>query len=373
MLTKKILLLVVACQFYITSPLMAQGVAMDQVRVTVFDDQLVSRQPDRYIGWPSVVATSEGELLAVFSGDRDWHLCPWGKIYLTRSSDGGETWSNPVIAVDTPLDDRDAGILIAHDGSVLITFNASLVFDKPAKYPQYQEYAKSLNPDTRQQWEHQWVYRSIDGGKTFSAQGTVPTGTPHGPTLLSDGRLLMVRPDVYESHDLGQSWNKIAEIEQPADWKSNNAFLSEMHAVEADDGRIVALARYRDKANNDHALRQMDSFDGGHTWTPLRSTGMVGYPPHVLKLSNGWLVATYARRIAPLGQRATISKNNGQTWLHEQEVLLSDAIAQSPIDLGYPATAEFSDGELFTVYYQVADESHKEMPSLMGTRWRLDR
>ena len=50
-------------------------------------------------------------MLVVFSGDRDAHVCPWGKVQLLRSRDGGATWSDPVSICDTPLDDRDAGIL----------------------------------------------------------------------------------------------------------------------------------------------------------------------------------------------------------------------------------------------------------------------
>lgn len=345
--------------------------ASDEISVRIDPEVIVARQPGRYIGWPSIAATEDGELLAVFSGDRDWHLCPWGKIFLTRSSDGGETWSDPVIAVDTPLDDRDAGILVAPDGSLLITFNASLVFDMPEKYPQYQDYARSLDAETREKWEHQWVFRSTDGGKTFTPQGPVPTGTPHGPAVLADGRLLMVRTEVYESHDLGKTWNKIAEIPQPEDWKSSNAFMSESHAVETDDGRIVALARYRDKKTPDYNLRQLESSDGGHTWSAITATGMEGFPPHLLKLDNGWLVASYARRVAPLGQRVCVSMDHGRTWKVQDEVELSNAIPQSPIDLGYPASAQLPDGSIYTVYYQVADASHDEMPSLMGTLWRL--
>ena len=64
-----------------------------------------------YIGWPSVAKTADGELLAVISGDREEHVCPWGKTEMIRSSDDGETWTKPVIINNTPLDDRDPGLL----------------------------------------------------------------------------------------------------------------------------------------------------------------------------------------------------------------------------------------------------------------------
>ena len=42
--------------------------------------------------WPTVCARKNGELLAVFSGDRDEHVCPFGKVQMVRSADGGRTW-----------------------------------------------------------------------------------------------------------------------------------------------------------------------------------------------------------------------------------------------------------------------------------------
>ena len=51
--------------------------------------RVICKQPGRYIGWPTITRTRAGELLAVFSGDREEHVCPWGKTHLVRSSDDG--------------------------------------------------------------------------------------------------------------------------------------------------------------------------------------------------------------------------------------------------------------------------------------------
>ena len=56
---------------------------------------VICKQPGRYIGWPTVARTAAGELLVVFSGDRQAHVCPFGKTQLVRSADGGRTWSAP--------------------------------------------------------------------------------------------------------------------------------------------------------------------------------------------------------------------------------------------------------------------------------------
>lgn len=46
--------------------------------------RVICKQPGRYIGWPTIASRQTGELLVVFSGDRDAHVCPWGKTQLVR-------------------------------------------------------------------------------------------------------------------------------------------------------------------------------------------------------------------------------------------------------------------------------------------------
>ena len=50
----------------------------------------ICKEPGNYLAWPTVIYTAEGELLVVFSGNRDEHVCPFGKTELIRSSDSGK-------------------------------------------------------------------------------------------------------------------------------------------------------------------------------------------------------------------------------------------------------------------------------------------
>jgi sialidase-1 len=358
------------------------SVPVEQEAAQIISEIVVAKQPKRYIGWPNITRAVNGDLIVVFSGDRDWHVCPWGKIYSVRSTDNGKTWGEPVMIADTPLDDRDASINTMADGSLLLAFGTSLAFDKAEnpRYAPYQEHAASLDDAVRKKWLGAWQRQSQDNGLTWGPYISVSTRTPHGPTVLEGGRLLLVRPSVIESLDQGLTWSPIATIEKnPETWKSHNAFLSEQHAVQTADGRIVALSRYNDKDSGDIELRQIESADGGRTWTKPRKTGMRGYPAHLLRLSNGWLLASYGRRIPPMGQRACISKDNGKTWLVDQEIVLSYAAPHSQEnrdypsswDLGYPSSAQLPDGSIWTVYYQVEKEEDGDYSCLMGTHWRL--
>ncbi len=353
----------------------APTVPREQRRAKIISEYVLCKQQQRYIGWPSMAVAPNGDLLIVFSGDRDWHVCPWGKTLLIRKLAGQSRFSEPEIISNTPLDDRGCGLVTLNDGTMLLTFLTSLAFDndKIERYKPYRQRCEKLTPEIRAKWLGQWMRRSTDNGFTWGDYFKGPAAnTPHGPTVLSDGRLLYVRPDVAESTDGGQTWQTIGKIERdPATWNSRYAYLSEQHAVEVKKDHILALSRYRGKADNDVRLRQAESFDGGRSWSQPVPTEMRGYPAHLLKLSNGMLLAVYGRRIAPMGERACISTDDGKTWETENEIVLSNAVPQDSGHLGYPASAQMPDGTIWTVYYQVEKEKDGDYPCLMATHWQL--
>ncbi len=85
------------------------AVARPLSAATIEPSVVISRQPDHYHGWPTVALRKNGELLVAYSGGREAHICPFGRLELIRSKDGGRTWSWPEVIMDSPIDDRDAG------------------------------------------------------------------------------------------------------------------------------------------------------------------------------------------------------------------------------------------------------------------------
>lgn len=73
--------------------------------------------PFGYFGWPSVARQKNGTLVVAASGLRRSHVCPWGKSVLCRSVDEGRNWSTPQVVNDSPIDDRDAGIISLGDSA----------------------------------------------------------------------------------------------------------------------------------------------------------------------------------------------------------------------------------------------------------------
>lgn len=375
----------------------------EQPRATLLDARTICRQPGRYIGWPTIARAPEGTLYVAFSGDRDAHVCPFGKTFLVRSDNGGATWTEPALINDTPLDDRDAGLCACRDGTLLVTWFTAhsdqryLPPDAPPELSaRWERKLASISEAELRRWTHvdfgvargHWLRRSLDGGRTWGPPLPAPATAPHGPIELSDGRLLFVGNTGHDrehrttaivaavSEDQGATWETLARIPMfppyHGDAPDGLAYLAEPHVVEVAPARLVAMARHEARPYREGrtacVLWQFESQDGGHTWSAPRPTDILGKPPHLLKLHDGRLLVTYGYRHPPFGQRACLSDDGGVTWDIAHEIVLRDDGPSD--DLGYPATAQLDDGTLVTVYYQA--EHLGEQTALMMTRWRLE-
>ena len=74
-----------------------------------------------YFGWPTVAKLQDGKIAVGASGFRLEHVCPFGKAVISYSYDNGETYTSPAPIIDTPLDDRDGGILAFGEKNVIVT------------------------------------------------------------------------------------------------------------------------------------------------------------------------------------------------------------------------------------------------------------
>jgi hypothetical protein len=166
---------------------------------------VVCRMPGEslgYFGWPTVARLPDGTLMVVSSGLRSQHVCPWGKGVLNVSADDGLTWSPPRVIHDTPLDDRDGGIVSLGGQKLLVAWFTEdtrpyadadgwwrgLIGDEEMK--RWHETMDAWTDATMKQWLGSWVALSDDGGQTWSEPRRVPVNSPHGPILLRSGSLI---------------------------------------------------------------------------------------------------------------------------------------------------------------------------------------
>jgi hypothetical protein len=345
---------------------------------SILSTKVIYKEPTSYIGWPTITIRRSGELLVVFSGDREAHVCPWGRTQMVRSNDGGKSWSEPITINNTPLDDRDSGIIETEKGTLLVSWFTSLAFEDPKYVPpeeaeKWRRHAEKIDIKTRKYWFGSWIRRSTDGGASWEEPIKVKVSAPHGPIQLTNGRLIYLgngevngTPTIAaeESLDDGKTWRVIGRV--PIERMENLKFC-EPHLVEIEDGRLLAMLRTGTRKMEERFLYQTESMDGGRTWSEPHRTPIWGYPPHLLRLKNGWILVTYGRRIYPYGEYACISRDGGNTWEIENEVELCSSMSD---DLGYPASVQLQDGSIFTVYYQIDKDGEK--PCLMGTHWQLE-
>ena len=356
-------------------------------KVKVLETKTISLQPEYYQGWPTLIRQKDGRLMVVISGGRHAHVCPFGRVELITSMDEGKTWTFSRTILDTDMDDRDAGLLETSKGTLLATTFTSPAYVPFLKQAREGKTNQFVNPETLPQWEAaharltdeqrkamsgEWLIRSTDNGITWSPPIRTIVNSPHGPTELADGRLLYVGKELWtekrrigacESTDDGLTWRWISEIPtRPGDNVTNE--YHELHAVQAADGRIIAHIRHHGKANHYEVL-QTESEDGGKTWSEPKTTGVWGFPSHLLKLKSGTLLMTFGHRRAPFGNQACISRDNGRTW-SAPLIFSGDAVNG---DLGYPSTAELADGSLLSVWYEKLKDGKKTV--LRQAHWKI--
>jgi hypothetical protein len=336
---------------------------------------IVYKDPGAYTCFPAIIRREDDELLVTFrraggfsleavrQGKYD-HVDKGARIGMSRSKDGGKTWESAKIfpVFDPECGEQDPSINQFKDGSLMINFFQWRVVPEEEK--------DRLGYPARQQHDGSWsdvegpcVIRSFDGGLTWDDQPIMVDSSPlpRGGTSdavveLPDGTLIMgiygadygspyCRAYTVKSKDRGKTWGSPALI--AADPEKKISF-EEPAIVLTKEGYLLTMVRSGAPRNYQY-LYQAISKDGGETWTDLHETPMWGHPAHVLQLSDGRLLCTYGHRRPPYGIRGCFSSDGGQTWDIENEVILR-ADGES-VDLGYPCSAELSDGTIVTVYY----------------------
>ena len=355
----------------------------------------------QYQGWPTVCKGEDGTLYAEASA-RVLHVDPFGVVVFYESHDNGKTWSEPSIVYDSPLDDRDAGIVYLGNGKILVSWFTNLgqsyidgdlsSWRNSNKISDEQEDAYIARFNQLPLSERQngsYVILSEDYGKTWGEPIQVPVSAPHGPTLGKDGKLYYLGTAhnasaagfssfngsrylyVISSADGGRTWREVSALEKP----TTSFDFCEPYIIQLTDGSFIAAIRVAIALHDTTDPTQgMCTFTAtskdGRNWTSMArvSENMWGGPPHLLQLSNGVVLLTYGCRITPTCSiRYRLSYDGGKTWSSEE--LLTPAHNPNNNDMGYPSTVELEDGTLLTAYYQTYRTDG--YCSFLYTTWKL--
>ncbi len=342
-----------------------------------------------YHGWPTI-CQGDGETIYAASSVRTEHIDIYGAVGFTKSLDGGKTWEDVRIIIDTPLDDRDSGIVYLGDGHLMVTWfthDASLYREKGG-YAAYRERstaeqltavdARLDSLTSEEKTRGSYVAHSYDGGETWGDPIAIPVTTPHSATLMNDGETLVVagkpwgpaangldynRIYIFTSKDGGLTWHQLSSLGKP----DVDVGFGEAHIIQLMDGSFIVGVRCETQGMSIQVARSENGVD----WTPFTAIrGLVGGPPHFLQLKDGTLVLTYSYRFnnRNSGVRARISYDGGKTW-DKTEFILEISDTPNNSDLGYPSSVQLADGSILTAYYQRSGKD--SYCSVLYTTWKL--
>ena len=356
-------------------------------------------KPGDYKPW--VIQCHNGELLAV-AMDADYSVAVPRKPYYNhalfwRSSDGGKTWGPREARVD--LAGKEFTITCLSNGTLLMT-------------------AHIMGQDVNNQlgggrW-YSKIFRSTDHGRTWSE---TPIGWDDEP-IVHEGasdRNFVEMPDpagsgkktvvlgvckgrtashtrLWRSWDNGLTWDKTFEPDTQG-WDDVDGFFSNsviyrtasgklLHTVRVDDdGPYYKVPDLRKTGNQtgDSSDRTMlwTSDDNGATWKRYGKYGTFGAFGEMyfrfLRLHDRRLLCTFTVRSMatdgqPMGLRAVVSYDDGQTWDFDHDRLVLEYLTPGRNGGHFGNTIQLEDGALVTVYsYRGADGyTHVE-----AMRWRL--
>ncbi|HXH10806.1 MAG TPA: sialidase family protein [Alphaproteobacteria bacterium] len=350
--------------------------------MTIPDKNLITiaSDPPYYHAWPGLARLRNGELWCVFSGNRDNHVCPYGRIMLTKSYDDGLHWTEPLTIMSTPLDDRDPAIIELDQGAIMVTWFSFDTGRRLARYRDYyprssthwERHLSKVSREDRLWWHQAWLTITKDLGKTWDQPHPTHVHAPHGPIQLGSGELLYVgnKPgyrevEVYLGSDAQdfRAFDRIGGIFTP-DHKPGVAF-SEPHVVELVDASLLCVLRRESRDDDDDKENRYlwisSSMDGGRHWGAITKSTMRGYPGHILRCSDGRLIVSAASRTYPYSVHAYSIDAKGAVLFHEE--IYRDI--PSP-DMGYPVTVELAPGEYLTAFYTADLDGSSR---ICGARW----
>lgn len=304
---------------------------------------VVAVKSSNHTAFPGICKTRNGDLLIVYR-DGLTHAsgkAEDGRIMAVRSTDGGATWSKPAVVVDDPkFDDRNAAVSCMDDGTLCVIFDKYLA-GKGGK-------------------QHHWAWLTVskDDGGTWSEPAKVSkTENVHTRSRaidLGSGKWLIPYSESTNSPTAASFVAlfdpKSGEFEEIAITpRGNRALADETSIVETADGRILAMIR----SNWDPQLFQVESVDGGKTWSEPKASGIPSQftPCETTCLKDGRLVTAFSFR-ERRDERLVVSRDGGRTWDVENSVELYDGTRNVGGDRSYPSFIQIDDETLGCVLYE---------------------
>lgn len=351
--------------------------------ITVLRTGLLYRNPRPHVRsvhayFPSVVVMKNGELLATLVIGEAFEAVNL-RTYVARSTDQGETWQLEGLIYPGTVDrlTSDACRLTALPDGEVVAFMAR--HDRTAYVDEGLTNHQTLGFVPTELL----LLRSRDDGQTWT-RPNVLTAPLEGPsfelccpiTPLKDGRWLLptstwrgwdgacpngMKMVAFISHDQGQTWPDYSDVMVDPEQR---VVYWESKIVELPDGRLLATAwAYDEQAGRDLPDQYVLSADGGKTWSPPRSTGLIGQTLTPCVLRDECVLCVY-RRMDVSGLWGQLAHLEGDRWVNDGSEPLWGAEASgltgstrnmaqnfNVLRFGAPCVTGLPDGTMFVAFW----------------------
>jgi hypothetical protein len=309
--------------------------------------------------FPVALRLRDGRIAVVLRGGGP-HLSIAGRLDMIFSGDEGKTWTKPAVVVDSPLDDRNPAFGQADDGALVVGFWRTANYDEKGSYDPELGKSETTwvtrSRDGGQTWSEpaEIDVSDIGLGSPYGRILTLPDGAMlmaiYGNAVRPAGEKPAnerLHSYLYRSTDHGQTWKRLSEI---GDGKEQ---LTETSILRLADGKILAATRTRAGAT-----LQTESTDDGRTWSALRPLTPVNiHPPDLCLTADGRVLLTLGNRVGPFGVIGIVGDAHGQFDWEKRFALVTDAVGR---DCGYPSSVVLPDGRALTMYYATGAKDHPE-------------
>jgi hypothetical protein len=323
---------------------------------------------------PSIVKLDGQELLCAFDLGQAVESIDY-RTYLSRSINGGRTWSEPVQLFHDPVDrptTHTVRVSRLRDGS-LLAVGARFYRDDPEQGLTNRETLGYVPLDLI-------LLRSRDAGNSWQGPELIapPVSGPtfevcHSIVELDDGRWLFPTqtwPDwegraphgmkavALVSHDRGTRWTEYLDV---LDGTSRGVIHFEQSIVQLDDGRLLAIAWAYDAATRTTLPEPYAISNDGRRFSLPQLTGLYGQTAKLLALDDQRVLCAYRRDDKP-GLWAQLARIEGDRWINLTELLLwqgADAAPRSEntsdqlsgLKFGYPGLIRTTPDEVMVVFW----------------------
>jgi hypothetical protein len=227
-----------------------------------------------------------------------------------------------------------------------------------------------VSNDRGRSWTGPYRFEGICDDLLLSSRtDIVPISAGHALFLLSthksngeEGKVLCA-----ETVDGGRTFNIKSSLRDD----EPTGFEIMPSSIRLENGSILTTVRTQ-ALNGPGSIDLYESTDVGVTWnkrpSAVESLGPAhSNPPALVQTKTGRLCVVFGYRNPPFGMRARYSDDNGKTW--SKDIVLRDDGGDP--DLGYPRAVLRSDGKIVTAYYY---NTHTDSERFIGaTVWDADR